>query len=845
MAKKNLIILLFIPFLIAILGVVTINTTFSFIDNDIIGIDWDYEDTEVFKVSNGLYPLNAVGVNQKNYPAGAGNNLVWSIRNQDLTDENVYAEIVQQNGKFYLKAIQSGNIVITCSNEKGNVFRSMNAIIYQDGVVVITKQQKASQRNIDQTLYHGEFDLVNNTKKRSTFKINVRAVPDSEQAKIELVDCSDNIKVNLQTNTVEILAPGKAYFTVGCGAGSVVMPSTYSFEVVENGVNVYTYQELLACTNKSENGEIVVLQTSFESLQNMYAVDDEGKAVLNKGEPMVINDDVQLFGTYDFKKQRFDFEDEIYECITTYNKKFIEQWNEQIGSVDSKEILSDKIKVGLRVQKDFYGNGYTINMHDLAFPTSKSSQMDAAGNEVGIYDLGLKDLFRGPLPFYSLGNPDNTPLVTAHGQDNIGVYLDGDNITFNDVKVKNCDFGQLMINLEYVGTVVETNGDNITIKNSELSNGKHVLRSFSCMNLTVQNSVLSNARNFLILTGSNEYISTKELVDEYEFINSDGTKTTTTLSNYMKPTINFDNTQGDMTLWSYLLGSYTDKALIKSSLMTTQNIFNNKEKVEGKLGGTMNIVDSMFYQSGIASIGIDTMFNGPFLYNGTPSLIAMFMEILPLVKSIEGNNIAGMSYPVHVDISGNTKFYDYKTIDQMDISGLITENMSKIASGLPIGDDIIKDLTIDKVFPMKQYLFSGASHQKATISKDSKTYVNVPVAFYGGGLNMSTVNIDTLDTKAQMTGNFKVDLLDSYLSQPGISVEELFKILDQFSSGDTAGIQQLKPVLRGIVLKCVTVVIGYEPFEFICYKSDDLYGQVPQIKDLILNLKGDKENENN
>ena len=176
MGKKNLIILLFIPFMIAILGVVTINTTFTFIDNDIIGIEWDYEDTEVFKMSDGLYPLNARGINQKNYPAGAGNNLVWSIRNQDLTDENVYAEIVHQQGQYYLKTIAPGNIVITCSNEKGNVFRSMNAIVYQDGVVVINKVQKASQRNIDQTLYHGEFDLVNGTKKRSTFKINVRAV---------------------------------------------------------------------------------------------------------------------------------------------------------------------------------------------------------------------------------------------------------------------------------------------------------------------------------------------------------------------------------------------------------------------------------------------------------------------------------------------------------------------------------------------------------------------------------------------------------------------------------------------------------------------------------------------
>lgn len=841
MAKKNLIILLFIPFMIAILGVVTINTTFSFVDNDIIGIDWDYEDTEVFKVSSGLYPLNARGINQKNYPAGAGNNLVWQIRNQDLTDENVYAEIVHQDGQYYLKAISPGNIIITCSNEKGNVFRSMNAIIYQDGVVVINKEQKASQRNIDQTLYHGEFDLVNGEKQRSTFKINVRAVPDSEQSKIRLTSCTDNIKVDLSTNTVEIIAPGFASFTIGCGEGSLATPGTYSFEVVENGVNVYTYNDLLYCTNKSENGEVVVLQTSFESLQNMYEVNDNGKPVLEKGEPKLINKDVQLFGNYDFKKQTFDFENEIYECPTTYNSRFIEQWNEQIASSDPSQRLSEMIKVGLRVQKDFYGNGYTINMHNLTFPTAKSAQTDEAGNDAGLYELGLNDIFRGPRPFYSLGNPDNTPLVTAHGQDNIGIYLEGNNITLNDVKAKNCDFGRLMINLEYVGTVVETYGNNITIKNSELSNGKHVVRSFSSMNLKIENSILSNARNFLILTGSNDYISTEDMKDEYTFTNFEGNESKDTIKNYFLSSFE----KGDMDLMTYLLGAFTDKDTMRKSLMSIQNAFNDPKLLEGKLGGSMTIDDCMFSQSGIASIGIDTMFNGSFLYNGAPSLINIFMGLLANIQSITADNLSGMSYPVEVNITGNTKFYDYKTQDQMDITGLIAENMSTIANNLPIDTDVLNDLDVDKIFPMKSYLFSGAASQKATMSKDGKTYINVPVAFYGGGLNLSTVNIDTLDNKSKMTGNFEVDLLDSYLNQPGTTFEELSTILQDIMSGKQTNLAQMMPVFKGLVLKCVTVVIGYEPFEFICYKSDDLFGKVPQASELILNLKGDKENENN
>ena len=122
MKKKNLIILLLIPFLISILGVVTLNTTFNMIDNDIKSIDWEYNDVEAFKVSTNGYLLKASGVNEKKYPAGAGNQLVWSVKNANETDENVYAEIVHQQGQYYLKTIAPGNIVITCSNEKGTCF---------------------------------------------------------------------------------------------------------------------------------------------------------------------------------------------------------------------------------------------------------------------------------------------------------------------------------------------------------------------------------------------------------------------------------------------------------------------------------------------------------------------------------------------------------------------------------------------------------------------------------------------------------------------------------------------------------------------------------------------------
>ena len=51
MRKKNLIIILLIPFVIALLSLATVNATIAIISSDIINIKWDYEDTEAFELA--------------------------------------------------------------------------------------------------------------------------------------------------------------------------------------------------------------------------------------------------------------------------------------------------------------------------------------------------------------------------------------------------------------------------------------------------------------------------------------------------------------------------------------------------------------------------------------------------------------------------------------------------------------------------------------------------------------------------------------------------------------------------------------------------------------------------
>lgn len=795
MKKKNLIILLLIPFLIALLGVVTINTTFSIIDNDIIRIDWDYLDTEAFEVRPSSYLLTARGISEKDYPAGPGNMLVWSVKNKNANDEEVHAIVENKNNSYYLTAITPGEVIVTCANEKGNISKSFTALIYEGGYIIIRPKVLSSQNNIDQNIYFGEYDLKDGAKVPATFAFTIDTNRESILDNLVVKNStSANLLVDLNNLTVTLKdgTTGVHSFCIGTTSDDIALPYTYTLNIVKDGVNVYTYDDLLNCTNRSEEGEIVVLRKSFESL--------------NHYESLKSQNNVELFGTYNDGK--FNFNNEVYRFKTTLCSDYIDQWNNFAKKDPTNyQAIENEVIAGLHVQKDFYGNGYTINMHNLTYPSSVIETVGDDGSVVRVPSLATSDLFRGPLPLYTLGDHSSLPLVEALGQDNIGMYVDGDNITINDVDVKNCEDTNMLSNLHYTGTVLETYGDNITIKNSRFANGKNIIRSYSSMDMILDNCMLSNARNFLLSVGTNNFIRINDN-DECNFINLDGTNVTSTISDFLQI-----EAAGDNILNAYVTGQFEDKVAMKKSLLSVQDALNKGELIEGKFYSTIKVIDTLFYQSGIASISIDSMFNGPFLYGGVPSMIKQLLEMLvPFVP----DRIGGLSYPVKVDIIGTTKFYDYKTKDQMDITGLINENISTFAqeAGDIFGVGYDGKITIDTIFPLKSFLMSKAP----MYSVNDESYINIPIAFYGGAINKSVVNIDTLDMKAKLTNEISIDLLDQYLN---------------LATGDTLS------MIRNAMLKSVTIVTGYEPFKFICMDGTGyLYGEAPQVSELIENAKG-------
>ena len=819
--KKNIIILLLIPFLIALLSVITVNATVDIISPDILSIEWDYNDHEGFKKSEYAYKLQAYGKTNSDVTVAEGNQLVFEVKNKDKNDLDPICSISYTGGHYYLKTLRTGEVVITCRNKKGNIFKSMDATIYESGAIIVNPVIRSSQNNIDPNIYYGSVDLSYTSdgikKVPATFEIKTSVLPSNLSNLLTVESYSSNISsVDLNNGIITLKedGDGDAFIDFVVRGQEGIDKYSYKFKIVKDGVNVYSYEDLLNCSNKSKDGEKIVLRKSFESKD--VALDETGSLRYNN---------IELFGNYDSKKKSFDFKNEIYEFETTFNDEYIKQWNEFALKNKDYKPISNKVKAGLHIQDDFYGNGYTINMHNLTYPTERVQ----LSSGVVVPTLGRNDLFRGPLPFYTLGDPNGLPLITAFGQDNCGIYVDGDNITVNDVNVKNCDMENSLSNLEYVGSVMDINGDNNTIKNSRLSNGKNVVRAFSCMNLDIDNCMLQNAMNFLMQVGSNEYIPLNKN-DVKDFLNENGESMSESIGKYLDK-----NGVGDNILTEFLGGSYDSEEAIKQEkdkLLAIQNAMNNKSLVDKTYKCEVNLNNTLFYRSGIASVSLDTLFNGPFLFSSSPSMISdifgqISLESKPIVP-LAAKYVSGISYPSKLNVSGNTKFYDYKDIKKMDITGLIKENISTIAKDFIEGNediggiiDKVPEINIDKIFPIKQMIENKAgSKYTYSVTKDDKTikYVNIPFAYYGGGSNISFVDTTNMTKNDVLSSKLEVDLLDNYL---------------RLKSSES-----VMSMMKNLMLKTVTTVTGFEPFNFILMdNSGYLFGETPNINELKDNFK--------
>ena len=778
MNKKSLFILLILPFILAISFFAASKLLFTKIEGDVLNIQWDYKNFEAFSIKSGKVRLEAKAVlpdNQGEIDAS----LLWMVENVNK-EEEMHAYIETQNTYVYLVPVSEGDVIVSCRNANGTIQKSFKARIYLDGAIILNTVRARSFDSISGVDYYGEFDFDGNNKKNATFALEATYFPEYIKDSVE-VTTSPNISFDKTSGIVTINDFGDSFVTFDVPLQESFRESTYNFKVVENGYNVYNYNDLLKCTNLDDEGKIVCLQANLESLKNAYVEDDNGNITLRDNA-------TEIFGNYDFNKNEFNFKNEIIRIESTYNTEFIDQANEKKNAALSKDII-----VGIRIRKDFYGNGYMINAHNLCYPSSTIET-----NEGIFASLGPNDLFRGPLPFVIVGEI-NSPIIKSYGQDNIGFYVDGDNIYLNDVYFKNCDFSDILENNNYTGTVLEVNGDNVVIENSHLSSGRTVLRSYSNKNLIVKNSLLEKSREFLAKIGTNEY----EKINESSKINYsvDGKSYLKTRYDFLNNTSNDNSTMPSLS--SSLLNAYADDSTIKTYQQYAELIQKGLNEASLVLDSNGNkifknevsFIDTYFYQSGLFSIGVDTMFNGPYLYNGRPIYGMGYFD-----EYLYPDNISGVSYPSLVNLVGDTRFYDYKNSSTIILDCLIYEDISS---------QLNRDVTIDEFFPIKTMVLNEAKQRGIIRYKDGNSIINTPLVYFGGGKCLSEVNIDGLLTKDKFEEEIILDYFSYVLTKPS------------------------KGTFVDMLGRSVSMAIGFEPFKALLYNNEAyLYGQTLQIENL-------------
>lgn len=405
--------------------------------------------------------------------------------------------------------------------------------------------------------------------------------------------------------------------------------------------------------------------------------------------------------------------DSIRKIESTWDTDFLKN----INGIEYKAYLN----YCLEITNNLYGNGYTLDCYQITTASSVDSNVN---------------VFNGPLDYVRLLN-----AAAVKGQDNIG-FLVRDNVTIDNVILQNCDDGYLYTNglfdyskLEKIGTTVEVMGDNVSIINSRVRNGRNVIRIFGSeneeevINVRIESSIIANAREFLIKIGANKS------KDENCYINYNGEKTyitdlynkygmsTSEVSKYIKN----NNLSNDIfnTCKPELLDSEGKPYERVSKNQNDEYFINNYVKTRVTIKNIV-LTNTNFY-----AIGLESKFAGPILggYRFAPKDIE--------VGLYEGSyNISGTSYAAILTLEGDVRMYNWKKVNEIDSSSLIErlEDADKIETfGIKIQINI-KDFIKGVV--------SLSGYEKIVDNIDCEQYAHGGIVFYGGGYNYHMINTD-------------------------------------------------------------------------------------------------------
>ena len=584
----------------------------------------------------------------------------------------------------------------------------------------------------------------------TTITLTVTDTDNSENTKTISVD------IVILPRSITIVETGKNYgdedqFVIGktdAGGQTVSFPFTASFgkEAVGHGfaeaVTWYTDVDPTLVTVTSD-GKLSIADPTFNGEINVYCAVRYG-TVEYKSAPMrvlCVGNAVNVYSYADLltatrDKKPVVLHTDIIEDFGATSGVFVYE-----NYADYTEILSTydtdkygeggaKVKVLISFFDDVYGNGHTINAHNVTY------RLDATGA------LKSDAIFKGPLNFVDMTEGDlnkNGGMISVKAQDNIAfaVY---EGVALRNVTLKSCDLEEYegtydLTDLNYVGTTVEILGDNVDIAYSRFYNGRTVLRAFGdiddptkTIHVNITNSVLSSAREFILRMGSNQFVQ----------------------GDYDEPAPDLaDEVRGKLTDGSLNEAECaTLKTLLsKMNKYPVQKIYETFTPAEQALYQQLfirtfvTVKNTAFRDAGIFAIAVDTHFAGPALADGTtiPQLNGLIDHWQDMAKT---------SYGAKLTFEGDVRMYCWKPLEEVDSSTLI-----EIVGNSNYGDKLNFD-----VRKMVETISQQPGFTNVVKQYNGTSYVHAGIAFFGGGKNYGV--FETKDYSFHSFNKYEIGLMD-------------------------------------------------------------------------------------
>ena len=626
----------------------------------------------------------AVSINTAEIEEG-GISLSYSISNQTfIGDIYIQFSATTASGLVVTKSCK-----ITCTNKITAEFENKNiSKVAIGGQIIEPFKIIPSNANVEfeiSSTDHISVELINKIPQITGNKLGVATLTikiSNKENTAEFITISKEIVVT--TSNLMITESTKTYGieNVFAFARTEVNNSISSKQLSLTGAtfgsrftDYVTYVSSSDKANITKSGLITLSGTSGNELVNVKAVFNYN-GITYESAPFTINciyDGVNVRNYLDLHTEttkanprpiviQADIKEDFAVGVTNYYKEITSTYDTTYYQ-NTNNLDNAKIKVLIEFKNNVYGNGNTINAHNVAW--NKNLQ-----------NAGPDAVFNGPRDFVATSK--NGGVLSVKAQDNVcfAIY---EGVTISNITLKNCDLVADQDNnidltdLTYTGTTVEVFGDDVTIQYSRLLNGRNILRAFGDIedntkniHLNIKNSILSGAREFIMRLGSNCFV--------------DGT------NENPSPMLPNDSSNSFPKAKTYKDMTDTEKVNYENNFIKT----------------FVTVKNSVFKDAGIFAIGLDSHFAGPALETGS-----FFPDWKDLAKT---------SYGVKLKFEGDVKMYCWTDLNKVDSSTLI-ENAASFMPDLAFDINyMVEKISSNPEFVNIIYNYKGSKYVHAGIA---------------------------------------------------------------------------------------------------------------------------------